>query len=800
MRERASDLSVTRQGHSVVTQNKQFQVKFDLSKGTWDYLDQTGHTIIRNAYARIALQGGKTLATSDKDGIREFSTYATAEDEFGIYQPVKFSHQSDTQNLRINLYLNCYSKAPFIILTAAVENLGDTQILLDRITVIGVSSLNPNAHGGIYLGGIPSDYHIFLNMNPSLTQGVKKIYDGFSINKKGATQACYDGVLYDTTSRRSLVFGFLSAQKWWSTIDVGYNSQTQKKQTENGLDGWALRHRCEHQPCAPGAEIESEPVYLNFSGPASQSYDLYAGMVAQRMNAQNSENIFSGWYAPQNEKKKLMAAEYILDQVGEISQTQASNLLCPGNIDYIELEDGSKALLELEQPESEDTPDKMKTIVEKIHKKGLKVVMRINPFDVPIDSKLTKNHPELFLQNRNGKPASVSLEDGTKVALFDVSQPGAGAHVRQCIRKIVDGWECDLIKADLFSYAVGPLAEFENFQWHDKSLTSIELYRLGIHLLNQAIQDSPRKALLEGHNTCYMPSIGGFSLNYPLSTNGNHIGNGLWNDARGLKHAISTHAAYLATHNTMWVNEFGAIMVDEPHPINEALVAVTAAALSGEIVTCADNLSTLNPERMEFLEKLFPLTGQTAIPVDLYENRFPQIWNMRLQASYDEWNVVGIFNWKDQVDDVHLTLNALGLDENKFYLVHDFWNREYLGVVRRAATISNMPSRSVRLLCFRHERDTPQLLSTDMHFSQGSVEILSAGWDEKSQSFLTICKPSRKGKGTLFIHVPEDFVPAATSCYGANYQYRLNTPIYELTLSPTSELIHASVRFEKTSG
>ena len=798
--QRISDLAVTRQGRSVVTQNKQFRVKFNLSKGTWDYVDQTGHTIIKNAYTRIVLQDGTALATSQSDGTREFIAEPAQEDELGVYQQVKFSHQSDAKGLRINLYLKCYSNAPYIILAVGVENLGKANIPLDRITVIGVSSLNPDARGGIYLGGIPSDYHLFLNVNPSLNQGVRTIHDGFSINKKTSSQACYDGVLYDTNSQRSLVFGFLSAHRWWSTIDVGYDSQTQKDQKEKGIDGWALRHRCEYQPCAPGEELKSEPAYLNFCASPTDSYQLYTEMVAKRMNAQKLEGVFSGWNALRPSKKKRIDASYILGQVNQISQNRLFYPSRPGSLEYIEIEDEWWRSIGSNAVHPQHFPDGMKSVIDKIHAKGLKAGIRFDPFSVAIDSNLIKEHPEYFLKNRDNKPATVTLEDGTTVALLDVSQPAARANIQRRLRQIVDEWGCDLIKANLLSYTIGPLVEFGDFTWHDKSLTSVELYRLGIQLLNQVIRESPRETLLEGYNACSAPSIGGFSLNYPLSTNGSHLGSGLWDDSRGLKHAISAHAAYISMHNTAWANEFGAIAINEPRPINEVVVAMTAAALSGGIVTCADEFSSLNPARAELLAKLFPLTGKSATPIDLYLNRFPQIWNMPVEASFDSWNVLGVFNWRDQIDDVNLDLEALGLDSSKFYLVHDFWNRQYLGVVRGRVALSDMPSRSARLLCLRPERDTPQLISTDIHFTQGGVEILSAGWDRRSQSFLAVCKPPRHGKGTLFIHVPEGYVPAGTSCYGANYQYSLNAPIYELTFNPTNGLVHASVRFEKTSG
>ncbi|MDE0299941.1 MAG: alpha-galactosidase [Candidatus Poribacteria bacterium] len=798
--QRVSDLDVTRQGHSVVAQSKQFQVKYNLSKGTWDYVDQTGHAIIRNAYTRIVLQDGTSLATSESDGTREFVADPTEDDDLGVYQPVKFSYQSDARRIRINLYLKCYSKAPYIILTVGVENLGNADIKLDRLTVIGVSSLNPDARGGVYLGSVPSDYHLFLNVNPSLNQGVRKIYDGFNINKKVSNQPCYDGVLYDTNSQRSLVFGFLSAHKWWSTVDVGYDSQTQKDQKEKGIDGWALRHRCEHQSCAPGQELKSEIAYLNFSASPTDSYQLYTEMVSKRMNAQESGGVFSGWNVQRTGKKKRVDAAYILGQVNQISQNRLFYPSQSGSVEYIQIEDEWQQSAGSNAVHPQHFPDGMKSVVDKIHAKGLKSGIRFDPFSVAINSKLIKRHPEYFLKDREDKPAAVTLDNGTSVALLDASQPGARANIRERLRQIVDEWGCDLIKANLLSYTIGPLAEFGNFVWHDKSLTSIELYRLGIKLLNQVVGESSRNVLLEGHNTCSTPSIGGFSVNHPLAANGDYLVSGLWNDSRGLKHIISNHAAYMSMHNTAWTNEFGAIAIDEPRPINEVIVAMTAAALSGGIMTCADEFSSLSPARAELLAKLFPLTGQSATPIDLYQNRFPQIWNLQVQAPFDSWNILGVFNWKDQVDDVNLDLGALGLDASKFYLVHDFWNRQYLGVVRGRVAVSDMPSRSARLLCLRTERDTPQLISTDIHFTQGGEEILSAGWDRKSQSFLAVCKPPRHGKGTLFIHVPDGYVPAGTSCFGANYQYRLNAPIYELTFNPTDNLVHASVRFEKTAG
>ena len=54
-----------------------------------------------------------------------------------------------------------------------------------------------------------------------------------------------------------------------------------------------------------------------------------------------------------------------------------------------------------------------------------------------------------------------------------------------------------------------------------------------------------------------------------------------WHHQRGTKHRLSRYAAHLKEHNVLWGHVFGEIAIDEPRPVNEAIVEMTAAALSG---------------------------------------------------------------------------------------------------------------------------------------------------------------------------------------------------------------------------
>ena len=111
----------------------------------------------------------------------------------------------------------------------------------------------------------------------------------------------------------------------------------------------------------------------------------------------------------------------------------------------------------------------------------------------------------------------------------------------------------------------------------------------------------------------------------------------------------------------------------------------------------------------------------------------------------------------------------------------------------------DVPPQSGRLLCIRLKQDIPQLLATDLHFSQGGADVLSVGWDEDQQTFLLVCRAPRE-KGDIFLHLPDDYLPTETACVGAKYTYKWQKPIHKITFSQAQQkVIQLSIRFSKTS-
>ena len=845
---RSNVITVSRRGNLAVINHANFEIKFNLSKGTWDYVDESGHTIIREGSTQITLNNGSTIKTEDA-GTHEFNTELPKTDAFGSYQQIRFSHEATGKGVRINTYLKCYAAHPAIHLKVGIENLKSEPLRLDSVTVLGVSG----NRGAVSLGGLPSDYHLFINM-PPVSPGVsKRLYEGFLLSETDAMHPGNDGVICDTKGGKALVFGFLTTEKWWPRIQVGCHknggrgSQSNgKKSSASGVNPWSLYHECKQQ-CDSGKEITSETAYINFTDKVSAAYEHYTSMIAARNIAYESdlteaqptlEHSMPTTVWTLADTDGSLDANAILTETDALAENPMFQPNCPGGIDYIQL----NAILESElgvftqgsEASVSQNREEMQAITSHIRAKGFKAGIRFNPFCAALDSALVQSHPTYCIQEktpsrggrrysrrhsaRNGsKPATVHLpESGKEVALLDVSHPEVQSRIREQIKQIVGECGYSFINADFTAYTMGLTNASHNLRWRDSSLTSVELYRLAGKLLREAVDEAraenvPLKddILLAGYNAVPGPCLGSIDVNTPLlSPSLSAVGaasnraNDSWHHQRGTKHRLSRYAAHLREHNVLWGHVFGEIAVNEPRPVNEAIVEMTAAALSGGTVLCADQFTTLTSSRADYLAKIFPLTGKAATPIDLYDEPFPKIWCLPVSTPREAWYLAAVFNWDDYENDAHFELETLGLPKSKEFLVHDFWMRQYLGKVSNSVTLLNIPPRSAKLLCFREEQNVPQLLATDMHYTQGGVEILSAGWDTHSQSYMLVCNPLRQAEGTCFIHVPDDYLPVNAAIYGSDYQYNWDKPIYKLTFTGVrpDQLVHASVHFAKTSG
>lgn len=862
------DLSISRQGKLVVINHQKYQIEYNLTKGTWNYSDNNGKSIIKNGFTHISLSDGTNLKTLNP-GFREFRTEPVNTDAYGAYQTLHFIYETtsrdelpqesktdnskdnsnqiekpsksessgnssteksidpdeaiNTSDIRVHTYLTCYANHPYVLLKVEVENRNKAPICLANITLIDISA----QHGAIQLDSHPSQYHLFLRIPPISPNSTArhKIYDGFHFNRDNTVQPCQDGILHDTVSKKSLLFGFITTNKWWPRMQIGY--QVSKRKSQQGLTSWSLYNDCENSECPSGNVVSSEIGYLDFSDEAESAYTRYTKRLAgvENTSIKNDTDIISktpydinnkvdvGWSFSEVNMQERVSAQTLKKEVESISQNPLFDPTLVGGIDYIHIESGWQQHPGNLTLNRDSFPEGMSSVVDMIHKNGYKAGIRIDPFAIETNSNFIKRNPDACLRYKASgssesesqvvadKPIEVHLPwKENALSILDVSNPKTQKHVQKIIKRIANEWEFDIIKVDLSSYTSGLMTVASNATWYDKSLSSTELYRCALKLLKDSVESIENNVKLAGYNVIDSISIGSFPLNYPQLRQKSIDHSDNWHQQKGIKHRLCRYSGYLSDFGVLWNHVYGELVIDEPRPVNESIVELTAAAMSGASVQCANTPNQISKHRAELMAKIFPLIGQAAKVVDVFDEILPRIWHLPIETERESWELIGIFNWKDQQEDLQLNLDEIGLNPGKDYLVHDFWMRHYLGVVSKHVTLLNMAPRSAKLLCFREQQQTPQILSTDMHYTQGRVEIISAGWDEHSQSYLIICQPPRKVESSVFIHVPEDYIPTSVSAYGSEYKYNWNKPIYTLTFGETDLLIHASIQFMKTEG
>jgi hypothetical protein len=247
--------------------------------------------------------------------------------------------------------------------------------------------------------------------------------------------------------------------------------------------------------------------------------------------------------------------------------------------------------------------------------------------------------------------------------------------------------------------------------------------------------------------------------------------------------------------------------------MNEARTVVTFAGLSGTPYSFADRLPNLPVERISLLKKTLPTLS--IIPMDLfsrggyeswnlfnefspesYEHNFPRIIDLKINSVSGNYDVVAATNWTNEVQSRSISFGSkLGLDPERSYLVFDFWNKTFLGLMKDRIDLDIEPH-DTRVLNIRQALERPQLLTTDRHISSSySIEMLE--WEPESLIINGRSKNIPDTPYSLFFYLPAGYELLDINADSRTVHQKIEDHLLSITLNGRDNILTWSIRFKK---
>lgn len=791
---------------SLILENGYYTLQYSLLAGVFSIKDVgQDNYVMRNAFSSVCFRDGTSeLASYDADSVF-YSVERHSENLGDRGCRVAFHIKFTEFTYRLSFFIPEADR--YLLAQATVLNESPKQLKVKNINIIKVGSRNNEVEGYLRISEDPETCNIYTNTYYKTPSMVRRLTDGFDcryLDKRGdikyfdrdlslGWQAKYDGLLYDTVSGRSLVFGFVSFYRFMCEIELKYDRSLQGK----SIKEFALVNTCSDYLLEPGNECNSETVYINFCGNVHENQMHFADTVGKTMKAKLLKHPMSGWcswhyrFFDINEEDILKNAEFAASRKDIFP-------VVPGGFEYIQIDYGWQKYIGSIEVDTSRFPGGMKPVADRIHNLGLKAGIWIAPFWIDEGCGLHESNPDYLLHDEEGN--LIKVERGFRDMPYyrlDVSNPGALKYIVEMLDRIIIEWGYDMIKMDFLEMAtVVPVPDEKKIRFYNPCQSSYEHLRNACTAIQNHVDSLGSDIFLSpcGSPTMFLTGI--FRTNYVSEDAVVKSSPDSWNEHAGVKSFIRSWATKYYLNNRVWTNNCESVVLDKRRPFNEALILATAAAMTGGIYFTGDELSELPEECLKIYSRILPVYGKTAIPIGIFESQNPVIWKLPVKAYGDEWDIIGLFNLEDFEIDINLEANKLGMISGKEYLMFDFWEQKFFGSFKDSHTVKNVPERTVKLLCLREKTMRPQIISTDVHFTQGGIELEKVIWNESAQSLEGLFKSSRTGTHKLFLYIPTGYILEDLQPFDAGIEIKDNICVFTVN-STGSDSKKFMVRFNK---
>ncbi|MBD3341524.1 MAG: hypothetical protein GF353_20640 [Candidatus Lokiarchaeota archaeon] len=595
----------------------------------------------------------------------------------------------------------------------------------------------------------------------------KIVYDNQDYGIKGRFYSEYCTAITDSSSKNTLILGFISFKQQFTRIILDYSKTPDLTLlTAFGcMDGIKL----------PNSEIDSsEELYISYETKNTGYLGLikYAEIIKDYLAIERISEVPMGWCSWYYYYTEISQSEMIKNL--EFFQENRENI----PIDFIQLDDGYFTEIGDYKSINDKFPNGLEWLYKQINSAGFKGGIWTAPFFAVRKSKLFKNHREWFLK-KSGKLLKTSFNWNAFEYSLDLSNLevleyltnfySALPYAYAGFNKDNENLLIEFLKIDFLYSAIPYGVDFKN-----NSLTRAQIYYKGIKTIRDAITEN---VFLLGCGAPLGPCIGlvdAMRIGYDTGP--------LWEDVEKdqerkgvslpcLKVALINIVYRSFMHNNLWINDPDCLMIRRTNTdlnLDEIRLQITLIGLSGGQVLISDDMAELSEEELSDAKLVIPPYNSeehTAFPVDCFTSKLPSIYLLETHESVGHRYLVAFINWSEEKNDKKQRISEIipfNDEEINQFLVFDFWNEVYLGQynINDKIKLKNILPHSCRYLSLvpidEEDEEEPIFLSSNLHITQGCWEITDFDYNKDEDKISMIIDLEGEREGWLFLKLPKD--------------------------------------------
>ena len=588
-----------------------------------------------------------------------------------------------------------------VFIFARLSNLTDAPIYVDHIKVLNVDS---KTEGLLLLGHGVGEWrffkHGFQSFSASGTlridqQSWRPRFNFLRLMEENITNRASRTVgdfiseqvtqVTNSTSGHVLLAGFTEGANTFGDVRLVVNTkkaQFTRLTARSHFDGAKL---------SPGDSIQSEPFFIAYGSRSTNLLEKWADIVGRQMDARVPAEVPTGWCSWYYYYTKISEDE-VLANLNTLAEKKDDL-----DVQYVQIDDGYQSQIGDWLTTNQRFDSGMEDMARRINSAGFVPGIWTAPFYARPKSRLFKEHKDWFLKNRNGRLVKAGWNPmwGGKVYALDTTHPGTQGYLAEIYSSLKKmGYR--FFKCDFLYAATLPAAR------HNPHTTRAEALRIGLEIIRNAIGDD---SFLLGCGCPIMPAVGivdGMRIGMDVAPIWDN-----WLMARLLddRNALCTHHNIVNTinrafmHKRLFLNDPDCLLVrsDRNRMTEDQIKALaTVIALSGGMIVISDNMQTISPDRVEYIQKVLQNRSDSMVVIDQHKSFEPDVVVGRTSQSL----LFGLFNFTNKRATRIFDLKDLMTMEELSTIreIRDVWSGKELKHQNGLLRIGRIEPNSARLL------------------------------------------------------------------------------------------------------